>query len=831
MDYRTIHCRRSTIHRRTGVGLEAGGPQSASMSDIKLAFRALAARPSFSLLVILTLGLGIGANTAIFSAVHGLLLREPPFRAPDRLIRITSARGDEEGGGLSIPEFDDLLALRVFETAAMYTDQGMYNASGFGTPEELQATITTHNLFDVLGVRPHVGSTFPAGFDRTRNFGLVISHGLWTRKFGQARDVVGKTMTLDGAPGYTIYGVMPEGFNFPSHSDLFRSSGISGNPEFYRRRDARDRFILARLRDGITMEQASAAVDGLARRLEGEFPATNAGLRFRVTSMRDQYTATVRPYVLLLFGAVVLVLVVACANVANLLLSRAIARERDVAVRTALGASRWQIVRQLLAESLVLSAAGALAGGLLATAAVGVLTRMVPVQLPPWMRIEVDARVGLFLATTAVLTGIAAGLVPAVRSSAAGIASLKEGVRGSSGGVRQRQLRNALVIAEVALALVLLVGASLLLQSVRQLHRVDLGFRTDNALTFRVELGWRAYGTLEKTATFHRRVLDRLRELPGVDALTFDNNLPMSGKPRDPYAVRAAGQSRDEEARNPYVNSHYVGPEYFQVMGIRLVSGRGFDDRDRVDAPTAAVVSKRLADRLWPGRDAIGQRIQWQDTTEPEKWMMVVGVAEPVLHHELDADPGFDLYSPFTQVTTAGPYYVIRTSGDPVTIAQAATTVIGQIDPNQSFMDVQSYDRRVANRIWQRRVAGVLFGSFAMLALVLAAVGLYGVLSYLVSQQTREIGVRVALGAAPRDVIGLVLARGMMLAVAGTGAGLILAFGLARLIAGMLYDVSPADPVTFAVVPTVLLIIAALACYVPARRAMQVDPILALRAE
>jgi putative ABC transport system permease protein len=455
----------------------------------------------------------------------------------------------------------------------------------------------------------------------------------------------------------------------------------------------------------------------------------------------------------------------------------------------------------------------------------------VPVQLPAWMQIRVDATVAAFLALVAVVSGVAAGLAPAIRSSAGNLhAALKEGSRGSSDRGHGR-LRNALVVAEVALALVLIVGASLLLQSVWRLHQVNLGFRTDDALTFRVELGWRAYGTLEKTTDFHRRVLDRLRQLPGVQAVTFDNNLPISGKPRDPYAIRVAGQSTDEEATNPYVHTHLVGPDYFRVMGIEILRGRAFDDRDRPGSVAAVVVSQRLAERLWPGRDPIGQRLQTQDTTRPESWQTVVGVAAPVLHHELDGEPGFDMYWPYTQVVTAGPYYVIRTAGDPMSIAVPATAIIGQTDPNQSFLDVQTYERRVANRIWQRRVAGALFGSFAALALVLASVGLYGVLSYLVAQQTREIGVRVALGATSGEVLGLVLRRGMSLAGVGAALGLALSFAGSRFLAGMLFEVSPGDPATFIAAPLGLIGVAAAACYVPARRATRVDPIVALKAE
>jgi predicted permease len=801
------------------------------MSDIRLAWRGLIARPGFSLLVVLTLGLGIGANAAIFSAVDGLLLRQPPFKDPERLVRITTMRGKEDGT-VAIPEFDDIRTLPIVDSAALYTDQGMYNASGIGTPEELQATITTHDLFQVLGVQPLVGSTFPAAFDRTRNFGLVISYGLWMRMFGGDRNVVGRTMTLDGAPGYTIYGVMPREFNFPSHSDLFRSSGISADPASYLRRDLRDRVVIARLKPGVTIEQTRAVLDGVGARLEREFPATNAGLRFRVTPIREMYSGAVRPYVLLLFGAVALVLIIACANVANLLLSRAIARDREVAIRVALGAPRWRVVRQILVESLVLSAFAVLAGGAIAMWGVGAMTRLVPVQLPGWMQIDVDWRVWLFLALVGIVTGVAAGLAPALRSTSTNVHdALKEGARGSSDGVRHGHLRNMLVVAEVALSLVLLIGASLLLQSVWRLQRVDLGFRTANTLTFRVELGWRAYQTLERMTTFHRRVLQRLYELPGVESVSFDNNLPMSGKPRDPVAIRLEGQSHDQEARNPYVHLHQVGPDYFTTMGMRLRRGRAFDDGDRPEGLQAAIVSQPLADRLWPGLDPIGRRMQMQSAAPNSAWYTIVGVSSPTLHHELDGEASLDLYRPFTQSGTAGPYYIIRTSGDPMSIASAATAIVGETDPNQSFLDVHTYERRVTNRIWQRRLAGALFGGFAALALVLAAVGLYGVLSYVVSQQTRDIGVRIALGASSGNVTRMVLGRGLRLAAGGIAIGVAVGLAIARTIASVLYGVSPSDPITFSLIPLLLLAITAAACYVPARRAMRVDPIVALRSE
>jgi len=801
-------------------------------ADIRYAVRALWARPGFAVLSVLTLGLGIGANAAVFSAAHSLLLRDPPFSEPDRLVLVTSVRGGADGGQLAVPELDDLLPLPVIEDAAMYTDGAMYNASDFGTPEELQATLTTHNLFRLLGVDPVVGTTFPASFDRSRAFGLVISHGLWVRKFGRDPNIVGRSITLDGAPGYTIYGVMPPGFNFPSHSDLFRSAGISPDPATYQRRDIRGRWVLARLAPGVGLEPARDAIRDLARRLEREFPATNTGLDFRVTSLREMYSGQVRPYVLLLFGAVALILLVVCANVANLLLSRAIARDREMVTRTALGAGRWRVIRAFLGESTVLALGGAVVGAVLALAGVRVLTRLVPVQLPPWMQIEVNLSVAAFLMSVAVLAALVTGLVPALRiTSQAPYAALKEGARGSSEGGRHRLLQTLLVVGEVALAVVLVAGASLMLQSLWRLTRVDPGFDTAHALTFRVELGWAAYNTFEKERAFHDRVVSRFRELPGVTAVTFDDNLPMGGAPRAPVAIRVAGQGLDDEVRNPYVNHHSVGPDYFEVMDIAIRRGRAFEHWDRIDTLPAAVVSQRLADRLWPGGDPIGQRLQLESTGRPNVWWTVIGVSAPVLHHELDGDPGFELYRAQAQVGTRGPYYVIRTSGDPMLVAQAATAIIGETDPNQSFLDVQTYDGRVANRIWQRRLAGALFGCFAVLALVLAAIGLYGVLSYSVSRQTRDIGIRRALGARSDGIVREIVARGLRPAAVGAavGLGLVVAFG--RLIAGMLYEVSPVDPVTLVLAPASLLAIAALACYVPARRAARADPMVALRTE
>jgi predicted permease len=803
---------------------------SSFRSDLLLALRGMAAHPIFSALVAVTLGLGIGANAAIFSAVNGLLLRPSPFKDSERLIQISAVRGDAEGP-LAVPELDDLKALPVIEDAAMYTDQGMYNASGFGTPEELAATITNSNLFRVLGVEPLIGSTFPATFDRARNFGLVISHGLWVRKFGKDPNIVGRTMTLDGAPGYTIYGVMPPTFTFPSHSELFRSSGISSAPEYYQRRDVRNMMVVARLKSETSLAQARDAIAGVARRLEREQPATNGGVTFKVTPINDLHAGPIRPYVVLLSAAAGLVLLIACVNVANLLLSRVIARERDLTIRVALGATRGRIVRQLVTESLLLAIAGVLVSVPVAWWGVRGLTAMVPVQLPPWMRVELDLNVAIFLAAVTIATGVLAGLLPALRAGASDLhASLKDGGRGASSGAPQQRLRAGLIVAEVALAFVLLTSAGLLAQTVWRLQRVPLGFSTANTLTFRVELGWAAYGTLEKTSRFHTQARDAMRQLGAVTGVTFDSNLPMSGRPRDPQAIRLYGASRDDDGRNPFVNQHQVGTEYFEVMGIPLLAGRGLTEHDDADSLQVAVVSQRVAARLWPNQDPIGQRFQFADTIRPDSWITVVGVSRPVLHHALDGDPGLDVYRPYTQAATGGAYYVVKTNGDPRNITAAATGIIGQLDPNQSYLDVQIYDDRIAARMWQRRLAGALFMSFAGLALVLAAAGLYGVLSEIVLQQRRDIGVRVALGAERADVLRHVLGRGLRLAVIGIAVGLPVALISTRGFASLLYGVEPYDPVILIAVAALLLVVATLACYIPARRALRIDPLAILRA-
>jgi putative ABC transport system permease protein len=603
----------------------------------------------------------------------------------------------------------------------------------------------------------------------------------------------------------------------------------------YKDREARNVYAVARLKPGVSYEQARAESDAFSRRMAETYPKINAGLSFSLKPLREFYVGDVRPYLWLLLAAVGLVLLIACGNVVNLLLVRSLAREREIAIRVALGAGRSRLVRQLLTESLLLAIAGGLAGLAFAWGWVRLLRSLVRAELPAWIAINIDWRVLAFTLAVSILTGLIAGLAPALQASKPDLNEvLKEGAKGSQGGARQH-LRKALVAAEIALALALLVGAGLMVKSFLRLQQTELGFRPDKLLTLRVALPWRKYSDAqgpERQRQFYQQLLERLAALPGVESAAITSNLPLSSERQEgKLTFSIEGQSVEEQQRNPYLNDLRVSPNYFQAIGVRLIKGRLLNEFDTTETEQVGVISQRLAERAWPGQDPIGKRLKIGGVDSQSKWTTIVGVVGDVKHEEIAGEGGLDLYVSYRQVGDSNMYLLLRTKVAPMTLAEAATRAVWAFDPEQSTFDIVTMDERVADTIWQRRLSGVLFAVFAALALALASVGIYGVMSYVVSQRTREIGVRMAMGARPRDILKLVIGQGAKLIAAGLGAGMIVALIASRIIDSLLYQVSATDPLTYLVVPLLLAAVALVACYIPARRAMKVDPMTVLRLE
>jgi putative ABC transport system permease protein len=774
--------------------------------DLRYAARMLVKKPSFTLVVALTLALGIGANTAIFSFVNALLLRPLPYKDADRLARIAAARGNEEGR-FSMLELKDMREqTSSFEQIGAYIPGAQYNYSGDGAPEEFSAILATREFFEVMGVPQLHGGVWPEEYDRERNFGVVLSYEVWKRRFGGDPNVLGRKITLDAAPFYTIYGVMPPQFNFPASTQLFRSIAISKFLPNYEQRDKRNVYAVARLKPGVTAEQARAELTAFSQRLAQTYPDLNQGLSFRLKPLRDFSVGDVRPYLWLLLAAVGFVLLIACTNVINLLLARSLAREREIAIRTALGAGRGRLIRQLLTESILLASLGGLLGLAFAFGWVRLLKSLIRAELPTWIAIDIDWRVLVFTLAVSLLTGVVAGLAPALQASKPDLNELlKEGAKGSQGG--RQGLRQALIVAEVALALALLVGAGLLVKSFLRLRQTDLGFNPDNLLTMRVALPWRKFndqqGT-ERQRQFFKQLLERLAALPGAEAAAMTSNLPLSSERQEgKLTFTIEGQSADEQQRNPFLNDLRVSPNYFQTMGIPLIAGRTLNEFDTTNTDRVGVISQRLAERMFPNQNPIGKRLKVGDLLSQSQWTTIVGVVRNVKHEEIAGDGGMDLYVSYQQVGDSNMYLLLRTKVPPLNLADAATRAVWASDPEQSVFNVAAMEARIADTVWQRRLSGTLFLVFAGLALALAAIGIYGVMSYAVSQRTREIGIRLAMGAQTRDVLKLVIGQGAKLIALGLGTGLLIALGA----------------------------VALAACWIPARRATKVDPMIALRTE
>ncbi len=804
--------------------------------DLRHTLRQLRKDPGFTAVALLTLALGIGANSAIFSVVNGVLLRPLPYPEPDRLVILWedyTARGGPEREWHSYPNFADWRAeSRSFEEMAVWQGgQPILTGSG-GEPERVPGAQVTHGFFPTLGVQPALGRAFLEEEDAPGGPPVVLlSHGLWERRFGGDPAVVGRTVVVNGVE-QTVIGVLPRGFRYQplGDVDLWQPLGLDAASSCGRA--CVHLRSVARLRPGVTPEAAEAELRTIAARLEAEYPQSNTGVSASVFPMRDEIVGDVRPAMLVLLGAVGFVLLIACANIASLVLARGERRRAEVAVRTALGAERGRLVRQLLTESLVLALiGGALAVGL-AAAAVAAFPAFAPPDIPRLEEVGIDLAVLGFTLAVTVVAGLLFGLAPALIASRPDVASyLKEGGRSETGRAGSGRVRSGLVVGQVALSLVLLVGAGLLLRSFVELRRADLGFEPEGVLTANLFLPPSRYEAPEAVEAFYRELFDRLEGLPGVRRAAGISGLPLSGGGTD-IDFYIEGRRLPSAGEEEAIWYRIATPDYFATVGLRLLSGRPFDEDDRVDGPSVLLVNRSAAERYWPGEDPVGARLTFGDpSAEDATWREVVGVVDDVRHFGVAAGEQAAVYLPWTQIRSRGLNLVLRTSGEPERIAGAVRSELAAMDDALALTTLRPMTELVDASLAEARFFAALLALFAGVALVLAAVGIYGVLSYLVARRTHEVGIRMALGARREDVLRLMLGRGMLLAALGLGLGLLVAVWGTRVLSGLLFRVRPSDPLTFVAVAILLAAVAFVACWVPARRATRVDPLIALRAE
>jgi len=802
--------------------------------DLRFGVRMLLKQPGFTLIAILTLALGIGANTAIFSVVNAVLLRALPYPEPGRLVRFWESNPGRDWleFGASAPNFADWRKQQsVYEQLAAY-EFNTFNFTGSGEPERVAAVSVTANFFSVLGVAPAHGRNFlPEEEQSGRNRVAILSDGLWQRRFGADPNLIGHQIQLNGE-SYTVVGVMPPRFQLTQGTELW--APLTLDPAVQPRRadrSIRNLSVIGRLKPGVGLAQAQAAIDTIARQLEQQYPASNAGWGVRMSTFYDWLVPEqIRRSMLVLFAAVGFVLLIACANVANLLLARASARQREMAIRAALGASRWRVIRQLLSESLLLSTLGGLVGLLLAFWCTNLIKASTSLDIPRLDETRLDVKALGFTFLIALITGLIFGLAPAWQASRLALnETLKEGGRSGGGSQRQR-LRGALVIAEVALALVLLIGAGLMIRSFAHLQNVPLGFTPENVLTMRLTLPAAKYGQGAPRVNFFDQLLQRLHGVPGVIDASAVTELPLAGGGTWAEEVQLEGRAPDGTPRSAGVNA--VLPRYFHTMGIPLLAGRDFTEQDRGafwlgETPLTWIVNETFARRYWPNENPLGKRFRIGDNRNP--FGTVIGVAGDVrsLSLEQEARPAF--YVSHGHYSLPALTVVVRTSAPPEALTAALRAQVYALDPDLPVYNLRPLEQVVANAAGQPRFHTLLLGLFSAAAALLAAIGIYGVMTYTVTQRTHEIGIRLALGAQARDVRALVAGQGLKLALTGVALGLAAAFALTRLMKSLLYAVSPTDPLTFGVIALLLLSVALLACWLPARRATKVDPMIALR--
>ncbi len=793
------------------------------LHDLRFATRVLLKSPGFTAIAVLTLALGIGANCAIFSVVNAMLIQSLPFRDPDRLMWVWDVQPQLEQAPASYPEFVDWRNMnQVFEQMAAGRGAN-FNLTGTGDPERLPGYSVTANFFQMVGINPELGRAFLPEEDKPGNDQVVLlSTTLWRRRFGSDHAILGKTISLNGK-SYNVIGVIPPMSAMLTSAEVFTPMGLDVTKT---NRGLHFLNVLARLRQGTSMSQAQANMGTIAAQLKKQYSTDHD---IRVARLREVLVGDVRRLLLVLFATVGFVLLIACTNVANLQLARANSRQKELSIRLALGASRWRVVRQWLTESALLALLGGSLGVLMAYWGVRSLTTLQIRGIPTLNHVGLDGTVLVFTLGLSLLAGFLFGLMPALHSSKPNLSdSLKEGSRGSSLGSGHRSTRSLLMVNEVAMALVLLVCAGLMIRSFQRLMRVQPGFEPENVLTLRVNLPVSKYTDDQKQSSFYRQVLERIEILPGVVSAGLINNLPLGGGDTNgDFQIEGAPPWPTNDG--PMTEDYVTSPNYFQAMRIPLLKGRLFTDRDNFGAPNVSVINEAFARRVWPNQDPLGKRIQigWPTSN----WLTIVGVVGDVKHEGLDQAPMLQAYVPYLQGLEPAMTLVVRTQTNPLNLVNDVRNQILAVDKDQPVFNVKPLAEVRSESVLQKRLTMIMLALFAAVALILACVGIYGVVSYSAGQRTHEIGIRMALGAGQGDVLGLIIRQGMLLVTIGILIGAAASLLLTRFIRSLLFGVSATDPLIFSAISLLLAIVAFFACYIPARRATRVDPVVALRCE
>jgi predicted permease len=808
------------------------------LQDCRYALRMLARNPGFTLIAVLALALGIGANSAIFSIVNAVILKPLPYDKPEQLVqlwmRFTGIGIPNDQNWVSAPEFVDLQQNQSFShLAAISSDSFNINISG--APERIDSAVVSTSFFPLLGVQAQLGRVFlPEEGQAGREHVVLLSDGLWRRRFGADPAISGRKVVMNGQ-SYLIVGVLPRDFQLPLEAEVWTPLVFSAGDLSPNSRGSHNYQVIARIKPGLTREQARADMDVVSQRIieqHPDYPYRQFNFRVLTIPLLEQQIGDIKTALWVLMSAVGLVLLIACANVANLLLVRASSREREIAVRQALGVSRWRLIRQLLTESAILGLMAGAIGLFLGYWALRVLTTLAATSFPRVVEAHMDLRVLAFTLLVSLATGILFGLAPAFSSRHVTHDALKEGGRGGTAGAGSQRLRGALVVAEVALSLTLLVGAGLLIRSFLRLQEVDTGFRPEGVLTMRISLPEEKYAKSEQTRAFYRELLDRIRRLPGVDAVGGATGLPLSGTGWSGTTTvdSQAVQPRDT---TPEADQRPVFPEYFEAMGIPLVRGRYFEQRDNEKGAPVAIIDETMAKTYWPKEDAIGKRIKPGGRQSPQPWRTIVGVVRHVRYRTLESPSRVEFYWPYDQTSFAlgSMSLAIHTSSDPRSLAGVVQRQVQALDPDQPVYRIRTMGELMSESMARRRLSMFLLAMFAGVALALAAVGIYGIMSYSVAQRAHEVGIRMALGARSSDVVRMVLGQSLGLTLAGIFAGLLGSLALTNFLSSLLFNVKATDATTFLSVALILGVVALVASLVPAYRATTVDPVDALRQE